>query len=122
MPHEAWLNRSAKLKNVEDKIAACDLLTAALAQLGQVDTYDADAVLRELQQFEEVMERVQTALSKKLGSEVGVGGSTNMFKEAGSGPGPCRWEGQEQRQVLVAEVEGQDGEHEFRFVEWWEDE
>ncbi|KAF2152474.1 hypothetical protein K461DRAFT_294135 [Myriangium duriaei CBS 260.36] len=80
MPHEAWLNRSAKLKNLEDKIAACDTLTAALAPLDRVDTLDADAVLEELQKFEEIMERVQTMLMKKLGHEVGVANS--MFKEA----------------------------------------
>ncbi|PSK46375.1 hypothetical protein B9Z65_5343 [Elsinoe australis] len=82
MPHEAWLNRSAKLKNLEDKISACDLLTAALARLGEVDTLDADAVLAELQQFEEVMERVQNMLIKKLGNEVGVSASGALFKDA----------------------------------------
>ncbi|PNS20736.1 hypothetical protein CAC42_2981 [Sphaceloma murrayae] len=82
MPHEAWMNRSAKLKNLEDKISACDLLTAALARLGEVDTYDADAVLAELQQFEETMERVQVMLIKKLGNEVGVNASGALFKDA----------------------------------------
>ncbi|KAF4547473.1 Hypothetical protein D9617_42g090600 [Elsinoe fawcettii] len=82
MPHEAWLNRSAKLKNLEDKVAACDMLTAALARLGEVDTYDADAVLSELQQFEEIMERVQGMLVKKLGNEVGVNNAGDLFKAA----------------------------------------
>ena len=80
MPHEAWLNRSAKLKNLEDKIAACDMLTAALAPLDRVDTSNANALLEELQKFEEIMERVQSMLVKKLGHEVGVANS--MFKEA----------------------------------------
>ncbi|GAM85705.1 hypothetical protein ANO11243_037130 [Dothideomycetidae sp. 11243] len=82
MPHEAWLNRSAKLKNIEDKIAACDMLTAALAPLDKSDAFDANSVLEELQKFEEVMERVQSMLVKKLGSEVGVSHANSMFKEA----------------------------------------
>ena len=83
MPHEAWLNRSIKLKNVEDKVAALDMLTAALSRFGRVDSCDAEAVLEELQTFEEVMERVQGMLVKKLGGEVGVNGVASMFKDAG---------------------------------------
>lgn len=82
VPRQVWLNRSVKLKNVEDKIANCDLLTAALGKLSKVDTYDADAVLEELQSFEGVMERVQAVLVKRLGNEVGVGGITALFKDA----------------------------------------
>lgn len=87
VPREVWQTRGVKLKAVEDKIANCDLLTAALGRLAGVDTYDADAVMEELQSFEEVMERVQTALAKKLGSDVGVGGLAGLFKEAASGSG-----------------------------------
>lgn len=82
IPRQVWYNRSVKLKNVEDKIANCDLLTAALGRLSKVDTYDADAVLEELQTFEEVMERVQAVLIKRLGSEVGVNGLGVLFKDA----------------------------------------
>jgi hypothetical protein len=82
VPRQVWLNRSVKLKGIEDKIANCDLLTAALGKLSKVDTYDADAVLAELQGFEEVMERVQTMLIKRLGSEVGVQGTGALFKDA----------------------------------------
>lgn len=78
------MTRGVKLKSVEDKIAGCDLLTAALGRLSSVDTYDADAVMEELQIFEDVMERVQTTLSKKLGNDVGVHGLTGMFKESPS--------------------------------------
>ena len=85
MPREAWQTRGVKLKSIEDKIANCDLLTAALGRLAGVDTYDVDAINDELQNFEDVMERVQTALVKKLGSEVGVGGLSGMFKDAPSG-------------------------------------
>ncbi|KAG9855315.1 hypothetical protein KCU68_g2250, partial [Aureobasidium melanogenum] len=82
VPRQIWLNRNVKLKSVEDKISNCDLLTAALGKLSKVDTYDADAVLEELQGFEEVMERVQTVLIKRLGSEVGVQGVSALFKDA----------------------------------------
>lgn len=82
VPREVWQSSGVKLKAVEDKIANCDLLTAALGRLAGVDTYDADAIMDELLSFEEVMERVQAALSKKLGSDVGVHGVAGMFKDA----------------------------------------
>ncbi|OQN99229.1 hypothetical protein B0A48_15078 [Cryoendolithus antarcticus] len=84
VPREVWQTRGVKIKSMEDKAANCDLLTAALGRLANVDTYDADAVMEELQNFEEVMERVQTALVKKLGSEVGVQGAMGMFRDAPS--------------------------------------
>lgn len=82
VPREVWQMKGVKLKMVEEKVANCDLLTAALGRLSGVDTYDADAVMDELQSFEEVMERVQAALTKKLGSDVGVHGVAGMFKDA----------------------------------------
>lgn len=82
VPKDVWSTRGVKLKSIEDKIANCDLLTAALGKLAGVDTYDADAVADELQSFEEVMERVQTALAKKLGSDVGIHGLAGLFKDA----------------------------------------
>ncbi|KAK5138083.1 hypothetical protein LTR08_005881 [Meristemomyces frigidus] len=85
VPREVWLTRGVKLKAVEDKVASCDLLTAALGRLAGVDTFDADAVMDELQSFEEVMERVQAALSKKLGSDVGLQGVSALFKDAPNG-------------------------------------
>ncbi|KAK3710932.1 hypothetical protein LTR37_009953 [Vermiconidia calcicola] len=85
VPREVWQTRGVKLKSVEDKVANCDLLTAALGRLAGVDTYDADAVMEELQNFEEVMERVQNNLVKKLGSDVGVGGLAGVFKDASGG-------------------------------------
>lgn len=84
VPREVWLTRGVKLKSVEDKIANCDLLTAALGRLAGVDTYDADAIMEELQNFEEVMERVQSALVKKIGNDVGISGLSGIFKEASS--------------------------------------
>ncbi|PIA96419.1 hypothetical protein CB0940_10813 [Cercospora beticola] len=82
VPREVWQTRGVKLKLVEDKVANCDLLTAALGRLANVNTFDADAVKAELETFEEVMDRAQAALAKKLGSDVGPHGVTGMFKDA----------------------------------------
>lgn len=84
VPRDVWRVKGVKLKAVEDKIAQCDYLTAALLKLAQVDTYDADAVLDEMQQLEAVIEQVQAILTKKLGGEVGVQGSGGMFKDTGA--------------------------------------
>lgn len=82
VPHDVWSVRGVKLKGVEDKIANCDFLTAALLKLAQVDTFDADAVLEEMQSLEGVLEQIQAALTKKLGNEVGVQGSGGFFRDA----------------------------------------
>ena len=82
VPRDIWRVKNIKLKNVEEKVSSCDLLTAALLKLGKVDTLDADAVLEEMQFFENVMEQVQSSLSKKLGSDVGVQGATQLFKNS----------------------------------------
>jgi hypothetical protein len=82
IPRDVWRVKGVKIKGVEDKIANCDYLTAALLKLAQVDTYDADAVLEEMQALEGVLEQVQATLSKKLGNDVGVQGSGGMFKDA----------------------------------------
>ncbi|TKA23171.1 hypothetical protein B0A50_07201 [Salinomyces thailandicus] len=87
VPREVWQTRGVKLRSVEDKVANCDLLTAALGRLAGVDTFDADAVMEELQSFEEVMERVQAALTKKLGSDVGLQGISALFKDAAPAAG-----------------------------------
>ena len=82
VPRDVWRVKGVKIKSVEDKIANCDFLTAALMKLARVDTFDADAVLEEMQSLEGVLEQVQAILSKKLGNEVGVQGSGGMFKDA----------------------------------------
>ncbi|CAM1501142.1 Fc.00g103040.m01.CDS01 [Cosmosporella sp. VM-42] len=82
VPRDVWRVRGVKLKNVEDKVANCDFLTAALLKIAQVDTCDADAMLVEMQSLEGVLEQVQAALSRKLGNEVGVQSSSILFKEA----------------------------------------
>ena len=85
VPRDVWQVKGVKLKNLEDKIANCDLLTAALQKLTKVDTCDADAVLEEMQSFENIIEQVQATLTRRLGAEVGVQGSSIMFKDA-NGP------------------------------------
>ena len=80
VPRDAWRVENVKLKNIDEKVANCDLLTAALLNLSKVDTLDADAVLEEMQAFELLLDQVQGQLVKKLGTEVGVNGSLSLFK------------------------------------------
>lgn len=85
VPRDVWRVKGVKIKNVEDKIANCDFLTAALLKLAQVDTFDADDVLEEMQALDGILDQIQATLSKKLGNEVGVQGSGGMFKDASFG-------------------------------------
>ncbi|KAL1958084.1 hypothetical protein VTO42DRAFT_5124 [Malbranchea cinnamomea] len=85
IPSDIWRVRNVKIKAVDEKIANCDLLTAALLKLAKVDMYDADAVLDEMQSLETILDQVQAALSKKLGNEVGVQGAMSLFKMADDG-------------------------------------
>ncbi|ETS00976.1 hypothetical protein M419DRAFT_82397 [Trichoderma reesei RUT C-30] len=82
VPRDVWRVKGVKIKNVEDKIANCDFLTAALLKLSKVDTLDADAVLEEMQALEGILEQIQPVLARKLGNEVGVQGSGLLFKDA----------------------------------------
>ncbi|KAF2807679.1 uncharacterized protein BDZ99DRAFT_489324 [Mytilinidion resinicola] len=82
IPRDVWRVKGVKLKNIDEKMANCDLLTAALQRLGEVDTLDADAVYEEMNTFESVMDQAQTQLAKKLGTEVGVNGISSLFKDA----------------------------------------
>ncbi|KAK0386671.1 hypothetical protein NLU13_6506 [Sarocladium strictum] len=84
VPRDVWRVKGVKLKNLEDKVFNCDLLTAALLKLAKVDSLDADAMLEEMQSLEGVLEQVQANLTRKLGNEVGVHGSGMLFKEASS--------------------------------------
>lgn len=80
IPRDAWKVKGVKLRALEDKIAQCDLLTAALLKLARVDSNDADAVLEEMQSFENILEMVQATLTRKLGNEVGTQGM-NAFRD-----------------------------------------
>jgi hypothetical protein len=82
VPRDAWRVKGVKLKNLDEKTANCDFLTAALLKLAKVDTCDADAMLEEMQSLEGVLEQAQTALSRRLGNEVGVQGAGALFKDA----------------------------------------
>lgn len=84
VPRDIWRVKGVKLKNIEEKISQCDLLTAALLKLAKVDAVDADSVLVEMQFLESVMDQAQANLSKKLGSDVGFVGASALFK--GSSP------------------------------------
>ncbi|KAI1136219.1 hypothetical protein F5Y05DRAFT_405485 [Hypoxylon sp. FL0543] len=81
IPRDAWKVKGVKLRALEDKIAQCDLLTAALLKLARVDSNDADAVLEEMQSFENIIEMVQTTLARKLGNEVGTQGMSAFRDE-----------------------------------------
>ncbi|PGH01165.1 hypothetical protein GX51_05361 [Blastomyces parvus] len=83
VPRDVWRVQNVKLKAVEEKISSCDLLTAALLKLAQADSYDAEAVLEEMQSLENVLDQVQNIWSKKLGNDVGVQGSMPLFKSSG---------------------------------------
>ncbi|KAI6363542.1 hypothetical protein MCOR25_005900 [Pyricularia grisea] len=86
VPRDVWKVKGVKLKNVEDKISNCDLLTAALQKLGRVDTCDADAMLEEMQSLESIFEQVQANLTRRLGnSEVGVQSMAALFRDGTNG-------------------------------------
>ena len=80
VPRDIWRVKNVKLKAVDEKVSNCDLLTAALLKVGMVDMLDADAVLKEMQSFETILDQVQILLAKKLGGEVGVQGTAGLFK------------------------------------------
>jgi hypothetical protein len=82
IPRDVWRVKGVKLKYLDDKIANCDMLTAALQKLSSVNTLDADAVLEEMQGLEIILDQVQTQLAKKLGNEVGVQNVSILFKDA----------------------------------------
>ncbi|KAK8030044.1 hypothetical protein PG993_011335 [Apiospora rasikravindrae] len=82
IPRDVWKVKGVKLRAIDDKSSQCDLLTAALLNLARVDSNDADAVLEEMQSFENVLEQVQITLTKKLGNEVGIQG---MARESEGG-------------------------------------
>jgi hypothetical protein len=82
VPREAWATKGVKLKSIEEKIAQLDLLTNALNKLGKVDSLDAEAVEKEMQHLEVVLDAVQIVLAKKLGHDVGVNATTSFIKDA----------------------------------------
>lgn len=88
VPRDAWRVKGVKLRNVEDKVSQCDLLTAALLKLGRVDSTDADALLYEMESLEVILETVQAALSRRLGAEVGTQGVVSFKDDSMNEPPP----------------------------------
>ncbi|KKF95990.1 MIT (microtubule interacting and transport) domain protein [Ceratocystis platani] len=82
VPRDAWKVKGVKLKNLDDKIAACDMLIVALERLSRVDTNDADLVLEEMQSLEIVLDQLTPQLARKLGGEVGVQTPGILFRES----------------------------------------
>lgn len=94
VPKGVWQQKGVKIKAVDDKISACDLVSAALAKLTIIQNGPGDiaAISEEMQSLEGVLDRVQATLSKKLGNEVGATGATALYGsgvggEAGNGEG-----------------------------------
>ncbi|KAI1360671.1 hypothetical protein F5Y08DRAFT_331395 [Xylaria arbuscula] len=88
VPQDAWKVKGVKLRNIEDKISQCDLLTAALLTLARVDSNDADAMLDEMQVFENLLETVQATLTRRLGTEVGTQGMITFRDDKETEPPP----------------------------------
>lgn len=79
VPRDVWYIKGVKLKGVDDKISACDLVTAALGKLATVDQNNVTAIHDEMQALEGVLDRAQQMLSKKLGSDVGAAGAAAAY-------------------------------------------
>lgn len=86
VPKGVWQQKGVKIKALDDKISACDLVSAALAKLTIIQNGPGDivAIFEEMQSLEGVLDRVQAILGKKLGNEVGTAGATALY---GSGVG-----------------------------------
>ena len=79
VPREVWSMKGVKLKSIDDKISACDLVTAALLKLATVKQDEVNAIFEEMQSLENVLERVQQTLTKRLGNEVGSQGARALY-------------------------------------------
>lgn len=86
VPREVWFIKGVKIKAIDDKISACDLVSAALSKLATVKMDDINAIYDEMNSLEGVLDRVQTVLSKKLGNDVGAAGARTLYGTDGSIP------------------------------------
>ncbi|KAL9093499.1 MAG: hypothetical protein Q9165_003894 [Trypethelium subeluteriae] len=85
VPRDVWGVRGVKVRGMDEKVAACDLLTAALEKVRvgwEEGGWEVERVAEELSGFETVMDAVQSSLAKKLGQEVGVQGVGGLFRDA----------------------------------------
>ncbi|KAG0636546.1 hypothetical protein HOY80DRAFT_891164 [Tuber brumale] len=80
VPREVWFIKGVKIRAVDDKISACDLVSAALARLARIKHNDIHALYEEMQSLEGVLDRAQAVLSKKLGNEVGSVGARSLYQ------------------------------------------
>lgn len=81
VPREVWFIKGVKLKAVDEKINACDLVTAALQRLAKCKADQINSIYEEMQLLEYVLDRAQAMLAKKLGSEVGGAGAKSLYGE-----------------------------------------
>lgn len=81
VPRDVWSIKGVKIKAIDDKISACDLVTAALQKLAEVKQDQINSIFEEMQALEGVLDRAQTMLSKKLGNEVGSAGAKALYGE-----------------------------------------
>lgn len=86
VPREVWFIKGVKIKAIDDKISACDLVSAALSKLATVKPDDINALYEEMNSLEGILDRVQTVLSKKLGNDVGAAGARALYGTDGTIP------------------------------------
>ncbi|KAL7271138.1 hypothetical protein RUND412_006134 [Rhizina undulata] len=84
VPREVWSIKGVKIRSMDEKISACELISNALTKLASVKQDDVNAIFEEMQSLEGVLDRVQTLLAKKLGSEVGPAGARTLYQADGS--------------------------------------
>lgn len=82
VPREVWYIKGVKLKAIDEKINACDLVTAALQRLASVKQDQVNSVFEEMQTLEGVLDRASVMLSKKLGNEVGGNGARTLYGDS----------------------------------------
>ncbi|KAI5776629.1 hypothetical protein EDC01DRAFT_450248 [Geopyxis carbonaria] len=79
IPREVWYIKGVKLKAIDEKINACDIVTAALLKLATVKQDEVNQIFEEMQTLEGVLDRAQQTLSKKLGNDVGPTGAKALY-------------------------------------------
>lgn len=82
IPRDVWKVKNVKLKNLDDKIANCHLLTSALLRLRPVSLDDAETLLTAMQVFDTVLDQVKANLGKRLGGDVGPQSLGSLYKDA----------------------------------------
>ncbi|RPA74364.1 hypothetical protein BJ508DRAFT_35697 [Ascobolus immersus RN42] len=79
--------RSVKLRHIDDKISALDLVSAALEKLqlslpaDSAEEVEPERLFEELQELDKVLDRASALLSKRLGNEVGQDGVRQWLRD-----------------------------------------